>query len=325
MSQEAKAFGIVAKFNEEWVETDFNCVAGIPITPAASYYRRSEDQRYPIPLHAQSLLKVYLANHAGLAAIVCFGIGLTQDPSLGLSKALACLGAALGLLCLFGRFRVGKLSAEERSRRLAHQQVTGVNAEPHLMPAKLVENLHEGLLIQWKRNHARWGAPADWQEAVSDQLDPDGLTFLAVLASLEHHLEPDDARRALRRKAWKLQAEAGGCGELESLSPEEAEALLTKREERAQAEAPEQEPAPEVAYDSDSYEGFRATVDSSVVEKKAKPTKLEPQKGIKIRCGRCDHVTRVPKTAAGKTGLCPSCQRPVRVPSRESIRAKRAA
>ncbi|HBP16701.1 MAG TPA: hypothetical protein DEA08_02765, partial [Planctomycetes bacterium] len=81
MSQEAKAFGIVAKFNEEWVETDFNCVAGIPITPAASYYRRSEDQRYPIPLHAQSLLKVYLANHAGLAAIVCFGIGLTQDPS----------------------------------------------------------------------------------------------------------------------------------------------------------------------------------------------------------------------------------------------------
>ena len=27
MSQEAKAFGIVAKFNEEWVETDFNCVA----------------------------------------------------------------------------------------------------------------------------------------------------------------------------------------------------------------------------------------------------------------------------------------------------------
>lgn len=322
MSEEAKPFGVVAKFNDEWVETDFNCVAGIPLTPAASYYRRADDQRYPIPFHAQSLLKVYLSNHAGLAAIACFAIGLTQDPSLGLSKALACLGAALGLLCLFARFRVGKLSPEERSRRLAHQQVTGVNAEPHLMPAKLVESLHEGLVIQWKRNHARWGAPADWREAISSELDPDGLTFLAVLASLDHHLEPDDARRALRRKAWKLQAEAGGCGELESLSPEEAEALLTEREAEARAEEPQQA-APEVVYDSDSYDGFRATVDSSVVEKK--PTKLKPNKGIKIRCGRCDHVTRVPKSAAGTTGLCPSCQRPVRVPSRQSIRAKRAA
>lgn len=325
MSEEAKPFGVVAKFNEEWVETDFNCMAGIPLTPAASYYRRAEDQRYPIPFHAQSLLKVYLSYHVGLAAIVCFGLALTQDPGLALSKALSCLGAALGLLCLFGRFRVGKLAPEERSRRLAHQQVTGVNAEPHLMPAKLVENLHEGLLIQWKRNHARWGAPADWQEAVSDELDPDGLTFLAVLASLDHHLEPDDARRALRRKAWKLQAEAGGCGELESLSPEEAEALLAEREEQAEEEqAPQQAPAPQVVVDSDSYDGFRATVDSSVVES-PQPVKVKVNKGIKIRCGRCDHVTRVPKTAAGKTGLCPSCQRPVRVPSRQSIRAKRAA
>ncbi|MGE0712496.1 MAG: hypothetical protein AB7N76_01455 [Planctomycetota bacterium] len=315
MSAETKVFGVVAQVGEEWVETEFQVVGGFPTVPVGSFYRRNAEQRYPIENHSGSLLKVYLSYHAGLIAFVCLLLGVLEPPATPLADTLLFLGAGLGLLCCFARFRVGKVTAAEAGRREVHRQVTGINALPAMMPRRLVENLHQALERKWQKSHQRWNAPADWREAIAPERDGDTLAFLAVLASLQHQLESDAVHGALARKAWSLLQAAGGAHDLESLSPEEALAVLADAKEGPKAEEPQPAAAPQVA---------QAQV-AKVAKAARVPREKKASRGIKIRCERCEGVTRVPDDYAGRTGLCPTCNKAIRVPSRESLRTRRAA
>jgi hypothetical protein len=296
-------FGIVHELDEEWVETEFDVVAGFPITPQASYYRRGPDQRYEIPTQPLSLLKVYLSYHAGLAAFLCLGSGALLPPATALSDGLLCVGTILALLCAFARLRIGKLTQSERQRRLIHRQVTGISALPAFLPERLVKNLLVGLETQWKRNWKRWNATKDWHQSVDADRDADTLALLAVLSTFEHAVEGDDAHAALSAKAWKLLDAAGGSQALESLSPDEAMAVM-----EPEAPAVEVPAAKKICQ-----------------RKKRVPREKKASRGIKIRCERCESVSRVPEACAGHTGLCPTCKKPIRVPGKESLRVARAA
>lgn len=266
--------GTVETFEGEQVETDFSTLFGtLPLFPQGSFYRRSEDQRYPIKLHPKSLIKGLLSYHALYlaGAAICYGITYLETAQAGLAFMLALV---CGLLSGFARFRLGASTPRDLRRRAVHLEITGVGSLPSMLPRDLVETLREALDRKWTRRHGE----ADWREAIDGGESPaSDLKLLAVLANLEAHLERGAATRARARAAW---AALEACQEeaLESLSPEEALVVL------------------------------RA------------PTPQRARRGIKIRCERCDHVTRVPDRCAGQTGRCPSCDRAVRVPSKKSMR-----
>lgn len=278
--------GIVDSFEGEHVETEFSTLLGVvPLGPVASYYRRSADQRYPIALSSRSVLQAVLSHHLLYATVLAAGLGMANLPG-PTGELLLMVAVICGLLCGFGRLRVGRPTASEQRRRGVHLEITGVSGLPHMLPRELSTTLREALERKWSRR----GGEGDWRAACDAQQVPPALAKLvAVLAALDAELEPAPAATARCEAAWKAceaqLSEAPRSGEqpLESLSPEEALKVL-----RSPAAAPAQ--------------GGRKT------------------RGIKIRCERCDHVTRVPTRCAGQVGRCPSCQKGVRVPSKESIR-----
>ncbi len=300
MSSPTITLGRVDEHEGERVETDFRTLLGVlPLTPVASYYRRSEDQRYPIALNTKSVLKATLSYHALYLTIGIFALAVLniQDP---IGELLLFSGVVSALVCAFARFRLGKLTPAQERQRSIHVAVTGVSALPSMLPAELVKTLRDALERKWSK---RAGKKSSWRDVLdADQASPDDLQLLAVLAAYDACTELDASASARAKAAWAALGDHDHLP-LESLSPEEAQRAL-----QAVSDAPAT-PAPRVAKRKTS----------------TKKRKRRSSRGIKIRCERCEHVTRVPDTCAGQTGRCPSCERGVRVPSLESMRLLRAA
>lgn len=302
MSSSTITLGRIDEHEGERVETDFRTLLGIvPLTPIASYYRRSEDQRYPIALNTKSVIKATLSYHALYLTIGIFALAVLniQDP---LGELFLFAGVVSALICAFARFRLGKLTPAQEHQRSIHLEVTGVSALPSMLPAELVKTLRGALERKW----AKRAGKASWRDALDDardggQASPEHLKLLAVLAAYDACTELDAEATARAKAAWAALPSEHEHLPLESLSPEEAQRALQG----------EEVPAPRI-----------------VKRKKSSTKKHKRRKssrGIKIRCERCEHVTRVPDTCAGKTGRCPSCERGVRVPSLESMRLRRVA
>jgi ribosomal protein S27E len=295
MSSPTITLGHVDEHEGERVETDFRTLLGIvPLTPVGSYYRRSEDQRYPIALNTKSALKAVLSYHTLYLTIGVFALAVLniQDP---LGELFLFAGVVSALVCAFARFRLGKLTPAQERRRAIHLEVTGVSALPTMLPSELVKTLRGALERKWSKRAGK----SSWRDALDQgEAAPEDLKLLAVLAAYDACTELDAEATARAESAWAALCEQEHLP-LESLSPEEARRALQ-----------EEAPAPRI------------------VKRKRSTNKHKRRKssrGIKIRCERCEHVTRVPDVCAGQTGRCPSCERGVRVPSLESMRIRRAA
>jgi len=297
MSSPTITLGRVDEHEGERVETDFRTLLGVlPLTPIGSYYRRSEDQRYPIALNTKSVLKATLSYHALYLTIGIFALAVLniQDP---IGELLLFTGLVSALVCAFARFRLGNLTPAQEQERSIHLAVTGVSALPNMLPDELVKTLRDALERKWSKRAGK----SVWREVLDGgEASPDDLQLLAVLAAYDARTELDAKAEARAKAAWAA-LEGHDHLPLESLSPEEAQRAL---------QAVSDVPSPRLAKRKRSSKQRRRRTSS---------------RGIKIRCERCEHVTRVPDTCAGQTGRCPSCERGVRVPSLESMRLLRAA
>lgn len=296
MSSPTITLGQVDEHEGERVETDFRTLLGvIPLTPISSYYRRNQDQRYPIALHTKSVAKAVLSYHALYFTIGIFALAVLniQDP---IGELLLFAGVVSALVCAFARFRLGKLTPAQVQGRALHLELTGVSALPAMLPQELVKTLRDALERKWRKHNPKtsWRDVLDGAEAA-----PEDLKLLAVLAAYEACAEPDAETAARAKEAWAALGDQEHLP-LESLSPEEA------REALESLSPPPARP--------------------KLLAKRApqKRKRRKSSRGIKIRCERCEHVTRVPESCAGRTGRCPSCERGVRVPSHESMRLRAA-
>lgn len=300
--------GIVDDYAGERVETEFRTLFGVlPLAPVGSYYRRSEDQRYPIALHTKSVLKATLSNHALYLTIAIFALAAfnLHDP---LGELLLLTGVMSALVSAFARFRLGRPTKSEERQRALHLEVTGVSALPDMLPSELLTTLRDALERKWRKR----GGKASWRDLLdAGRAEADDLKLLAVLTALDAGIAEEPGAKARAATAWSA-LEAEGYLPLESLSPEEAAQVLNTASEEPTPAAPELK-VPQLK--------VRTRAARSTRKRKRHST----SRGIKIRCERCEHVTRVPHSCAGQTGRCPSCARGVRVPSRESLRLLRAA
>ncbi|MBL4843945.1 MAG: transposase zinc-binding domain-containing protein [Planctomycetes bacterium] len=280
--------GIVDEYEGERVETEFRLLLGfLPLTPVGSYYRRNEDQRYLIELNTKSLVKATLAQHGLYLTILMLAVGALNfgDP---IGELLLLSGFLCGLISSFARFRLGKPTATEERQRAVHLEVTGVSGLPGMLPLELVQTLRDALERKWVKR----AGEVSWEELLdADDAELEDLKLLAVLASLDAQLSDDVAAPRRAKQAWATLEDNHDDLPLESISPEEAQEVLR------------QVPKP---------------------TQKGKP-RAKASRGIKIRCERCEHVTRVPHSCAGRTGRCPSCAGGVRVPSVQSMRLLRRA
>ncbi|MEZ4321753.1 MAG: hypothetical protein R3F61_30035 [Myxococcota bacterium] len=172
-------FGTVDEIEGQSIQTKF-FIFGMPLFPVASYYVMSETvngvQGFEIPVHTKSMalgfIRVWMMAPFGLAAFWW----LTDEGSW---IWMALVAIAWVVLTFF----VGGLSAEERRIRKPLGDITGIYADPELLPHDTRSGILDSLRERWIALTVEHGLE-DWETV---RAVPELAVRVAPLVVALHH------------------------------------------------------------------------------------------------------------------------------------------
>jgi hypothetical protein len=187
-------FGRVDDLVGEGIETKF-FVLGVPLLPLNSYYFTGGRKGFEIPLHGKSVVLAYARMGLWLGALLWGVLGwVTKHYSDGPEILIGPL--VLGGLAAFCTWGVGGVGKAEKPKRLVLRAVTGLAADPAVLPSGMRFDVLTHLESSWtKQSPAR-----PWREAV------DQPTFAAEQGPLLYALAAYSRETALEQRVWQRLA-----------------------------------------------------------------------------------------------------------------------
>ena len=304
MSLRSYRGGVVSEFEGEYVDTLF--FGFPPLVPLKSTFHRNEGEPIEIPLHQRSLAFGYARAWVSWAAIASTASGAAIVSKTPAGALLILVGLVCAGLAAYLKFRLGQTSEAEAKQRAVLLEITGVSALPEWLDEERAKRVFRELERTWRKQWREWGGLAEWREAIQRNAAPENTPFLATLAAYDAALHTDDVpSQKLAQEAWAQLAEGtepphgASASDLESLDPEAARVELEEsKRQRAKQPKAKAKAKPEAAD-----------------EGSAESDSQREKNRIRMRCPRCEEISRIPLDFAGKKGLCPKCQGAIQVPT----------